>query len=127
MSVTADDVFNALNQQAIVELDKDGEHDELYTVRGALDLEEVATFINQNGESAVGNPVHVELPGTEATMLYDEDAHALYVTLRADPSGVTETQTVVGEDGKGPIINVDIRDGEAVGIEILLSSKAESK
>lgn len=68
------------------------------------------------------NPVHVELPGTEATVLYDEDAHALYIKLREDISGPITTQTVIDS----PLVNVDLREGEAVGIEILLAKSDEA-
>jgi uncharacterized protein YuzE len=68
------------------------------------------------------NPVHVELPGTEATVLYDEDAGALYIKLREDISGELVTQTVI----ESPLVNVDLREGEAVGIEILLAKSDEA-
>jgi uncharacterized protein YuzE len=71
--------------------------------------------------SASTPPVYAELPGTEASVLYLEEAQSLYVRLRADISGVTETVTVI----ESPLVNVDLRDGEAVGIEILLAKKDE--
>lgn len=68
------------------------------------------------------NPVHIELPGTEATMLYDEDSHAIYVKLREEIVGALVTQTVI----ENPMVKVDLRDGEAVGIEIVLEPRDES-
>jgi len=73
-------------------------------------------------ETVATNPIHVELPGTEATVLYDEESHAIYIKLRDDISGVQETQTVI----ESPLVNVDLREGEAVGIEILLVKKGET-
>lgn len=64
----------------------------------------------------VVNPVHVELPGTEATVLYDEESRSIYIKLRQDITGALVTQTVIDN----PMVNIDLRDGEAVGIEILL-------
>lgn len=66
-------------------------------------------------------PIHVELPGTEATVLYDEEAGGIYIKLRQDLSGELVTQTVI----ESPLVNVDLRDGEAVGIEILLDKRVE--
>lgn len=69
-----------------------------------------------------GNPVHVELPGTEATLLYDEEAGAIYIKLREDISGTIITETVIDS----PMVNVDLQEGAAVGIEILLAKSDEA-
>lgn len=55
-------------------------------------------------------------------MLYDEDSHAIYVKLREEIVGALVTQTVI----ENPMVKVDLRDGEAVGIEIVLEPRDES-
>lgn len=62
------------------------------------------------------NPQVTELPGTEATVLYDEDAKSLYIRLRPDTAGRIETQQLIAS----PMVNVDLVEGEAVGIEVVL-------
>lgn len=67
------------------------------------------------------NSVVAELPGTNSTVMFDPDAKALYIKLKADIPGRLETHTLIAN----PLVNVDLYMGEAVGIEIILGNREE--